>query len=414
MGEFWHGQVTKGLIQGDFLSLKGPKSVRFSRCQFRLGIETLDCAAGNLPFSPEPVEEKLPMTPKHAGDLLHRFYPGAKGSGHPSVQELPGPEGRNIFPKALELLFQEIASHRLEIVFDQLGQTNFLFVGQVFRPLQKNPSALGQEGLFPLGLQLPGFLGPNLVDRLAEMAHDVEPVQHMNGLPRFFGNDLQVRPPHIGSDKPERLAPLFPEPAKEPQKGFHLAVPSDPQEASSMDIDLIHQGQVPMAFLPGDLIDADGSDAGEIHVLPSPVDGHLDSQKHGVPLGGKGLSRLLPGETLRPSRQKPGKRFRHGTFGSVGKRPRHRLHPDPASTTIDPTRRIHQEDLDVPERHELEPPHIEPIVSWSRTKTPRTDRTASPPGFDLDLQRDLIGIAPTNLVVDKRLEFLDPIEDSLE
>ena len=126
VGKFWHGQVTKGLIQGDFLSLKGPKSVRFSRCQFRLGIETLDCAAGNLPFSPEPVEEKLPMIPKHAGDLLHRFYPGAKGSGHPSVHELPGPEGRNIFPKALELLFQEIASHRLEIVFDQLGQTNFL------------------------------------------------------------------------------------------------------------------------------------------------------------------------------------------------------------------------------------------------------------------------------------------------
>ena len=44
------------MIQSDFQPMIGPKTVGLSGSEFGLGVETLDHAARELAFGPEPVE----------------------------------------------------------------------------------------------------------------------------------------------------------------------------------------------------------------------------------------------------------------------------------------------------------------------------------------------------------------------
>lgn len=64
-----------------------------------------------------------------------------------------------------------------------------------------------------VGFHLPGFRGPDLVDGLAEVSHDVEAVDDVQGLTGRLGNDPQVRLPEITADEAKPggalLAKLF-------------------------------------------------------------------------------------------------------------------------------------------------------------------------------------------------------------
>ena len=79
-------------------------------------------------------------------------------------------------------------------------------------------------------------------------------IQDINGIPSLLGNNLQVRLPHITADKLQRLTPVLAEPAEEPQQGLGCALLTDPQQPLAVAIDLLYQRQVPMAALPGNLI----------------------------------------------------------------------------------------------------------------------------------------------------------------
>ena len=58
-----------------------------------------------------------------------------------------------------------------------------------------------EHRLVALGDQLLRLLGPNLIDRLAHLGHDVEAVEHVDGAAGFLGADPQVRFPHVRANE---------------------------------------------------------------------------------------------------------------------------------------------------------------------------------------------------------------------
>ena len=196
------------MIQGYFYPMIRPKAEGFSDGQFRFGIQTLDTATRQLAFGPKPVQQKLPMAAQHAGDFFHGSQLRPHRSSTPPIQKLSRPIRRGIRPEKLEVFLQQITPHRAEIVPQQFGQADVLRGTQVLRAFQEQPSRLRQNRLIALRLERPRFLGPDFIDRLVQMGHNVEPIQDMNGVAGLFRNHLQVCPPHVTTDVLQRLAAL--------------------------------------------------------------------------------------------------------------------------------------------------------------------------------------------------------------
>lgn len=223
------------------------------------------------------------MAPQHTGDLLHRSELRAHGSRTPGVQKLARPIRRGIGPEKLEVFLEQITPDRAEIVLHQLGQADFLLDTQVLRALQEPPPSLRQNRLIPLSLELPGFLGTHIIDRLVQMGRDMEPIQDMESLARLFRNHLQVRSPHVTADKLQRLVACWADPAEEPQERADGSLLPHPQQSFARGVNLVHQRQILMASLPLDLIDADRMDPREVLVRPPPAHGHLHRPEDVVP-----------------------------------------------------------------------------------------------------------------------------------
>jgi len=72
------------------------------------------------------------------------------------------------------------------------------------------------------------------------------------------------------------------EQVEEPFDGLLGAPLADPEEAAAVGLDLVDQGDVVLALLVGDFIDANRTDVVGVAVLEPPFDGCLDSTECGV------------------------------------------------------------------------------------------------------------------------------------
>ena len=63
--------------------------------------------------------------------------------------------------------------------------------------------------------ELSGFLSTDFINGFTHVGHNMKAIQNIQRIPSLFGNHLQVRFPHITTDKFQRLAALLAEPAKE-------------------------------------------------------------------------------------------------------------------------------------------------------------------------------------------------------
>ena len=181
------------MIQGDFGRIIGPETVRLSGSQFRFGVEALHDSAGKLSFGPKPVQPQGRVPPQHLGHFLHGIDLRAHYLGAPCIQKLPGPVGRCARPEELKLFLQKVTSDRSEIVLQNIRQFGLLFVRQVFRSLEQWPACFREHQLKAFLVQLLRLLGVHFVNRLAQVCHDMEPVQDVDNLPRLLGNDPQVQ-----------------------------------------------------------------------------------------------------------------------------------------------------------------------------------------------------------------------------
>jgi hypothetical protein len=64
----------------------------------------------------------------------------------PGIREHAGPGGRVIFPELLKIFFEEIGTDGLEIVVEQISQTELLLLGEILFALEQAPARLLQSG----------------------------------------------------------------------------------------------------------------------------------------------------------------------------------------------------------------------------------------------------------------------------
>ena len=212
---------------------------------------------------------------------------------------------------------------------------------------EQQPAGLGQERLPPLATQVM-HLGPaDGLDGLTHVHRDMEAVEDVQRVAGLLGHDLEVRLPHVAAHEAECLRVRLAEPTEEPEQRLHAALRTDPQQSLPSRVDLVDQGQVPMAVLPLDLVDADRFDAVQVHVGAAPLHGHRDRAKDVIPRRVERPRDLAPTQALRPTSQEPRIGGRQRVFPL---RPRHGFDADATGGTLHAS----EQHRDAPQRHEVE------------------------------------------------------------
>ena len=96
---------------------------------------------------------------------------------------------------------------------------------------------------------------------------DMEAVEDMKGLRALFPDDLQVRLPHVGTDKDDLRGDLIADDGEESAERFDRSLLADPEEARNAGIDLIDQRQILVPFGVLNLVHPDGIDLSDYPVL---------------------------------------------------------------------------------------------------------------------------------------------------
>ncbi len=398
--------------QREFDALRRPEAIRFSGGQFRLAIESFDDACRDAAQGEEPVEDQRPVTPQAPDDFLHRLKPTPEGAGAPRLEELPGPYWGRVSPEPLELLAEQVGPDALEVVLQQLGKPRGLVVRQILRTLEQTPSGLRQRRLVPIPAQLGDLLPAHLVNRHVHVLHDVEAVEHVQGVGNLFRDHVEVRLPHVTAHETNPLADVVGEHVEESSQALLGTFVRHPEQTLDA-ADLVDEREIRVAPAPLDLVHTDGLDTREIPVGDSPQDSMFYRAKHVLPGRAEGGCRIRPRQPLRPAGQEPAVTRRQMPLAG---RPRHSLHHDATGRAIDPPHRVDEEHRHVPERDELESSGRKPVVTRTLLAAARADRPAVRPGLDVHLQKGLLprDFDQSLLFVDEGLERLDAIENTLE
>ena len=153
------------------------------------------------------------MIPNTAGNLLHQLQPRTHYSTRSLVQERLGPPLAAVLPKPLEFFAKQVRTHRPKVVFQCLGQLQCLLVRKILRALQQAPPRLLQDRFVAVTNQSLRLFRADLVHRIAELLHHVEPIQHMDCLAQPLFDHVQVGLPHVAAHVlyflTDRLAETF-------------------------------------------------------------------------------------------------------------------------------------------------------------------------------------------------------------
>ena len=116
----------------------------------------------------------------------------------------------------------------------------------------------------------------------------------MKRLGAFLANDFQVGFPHIGADEHNLRSQFVADDGEESPKGFDGSFAAYPKQARDVEIDLVNQRQVLVAFGVLDFIDADSVDLTQHPVLQPKGDDVFHRVEDLVPGGAKDLRCLFP------------------------------------------------------------------------------------------------------------------------
>jgi len=95
--------------------------------------------------------------------------------------------------------------------------------------------------------------------------------------------------------------------------------------------------------------------------------------------------------------------------------PRHGFYFYPTPPAVDSAESINEKYLNSPDRHELEPPRLQGVITGPPVAAAGTNGTAANPGDYLNKKHEFSGqFQPFHISVDKGLELLYPIQNSLQ
>jgi hypothetical protein len=186
-----------------------------------------------------------------------------------------------------------------------------------------------------------------------------------------------------------------------------LPILADPQQSGAALLDLVHQGEVLVAFGILDLIDADCLDRPEMAVFEPPRHHIFHRLTDLVPAGAERQGGLLPRQLARPMGEK-----QHVGLGEMvlAGRPGQLFDPHPAGPAIDPAHAVKEQHHEAPERNEFEAAQAEVIVAGGRPMAARTHRlgTAARPHADFD---QAAVRAQPRLLVDEARKVMAVVEE---
>jgi hypothetical protein len=107
--------------------------------------QALHDPAGNHFLRPEVIEDQLPVLAKRSSDLLHGLDAGTHGLTAPLVEKLPGPRGRAVIPELLECFLEKVGPDGLQVVAEEIAQSEALLGLQILFPLSRSQTRLFQE-----------------------------------------------------------------------------------------------------------------------------------------------------------------------------------------------------------------------------------------------------------------------------
>lgn len=351
------------------------------------------------------------MSPQHFGNLLHRFDFGSHGSCAPGIKEFASPSRRTVTPESLKIFLEQVGADGSEVACEQIFKPIHLLFSQIFRPFQETPTALCQEGLFPFFLQFFGLIGPDLVDCLAHVTHDMKPVEDIDCTRRLFGNDGQIGFPHVAANKPQLPRPCRAEPVEKFPESFGCTVGTDPKKASLSLVKLVHKGdKLILAFAPADFVDANGRDPINITMCESPIDRHFHRPEDCVPTGFKDFGHFLPTQSLAPSGEKPGVRECEVAF-SYG--PRQLFDLDATGWALHTPWGVEEIHRYSPQGNKGKSSDAQIVIPGSPFAALRADGFAADLGPQCYHQCWRSGISPCARVIDKTRLFFDTVQDSL-
>src|SRR5437899_2297112 len=110
--------------QGDFGMIVSPKTVGHSRGHSRLVVEALDCAhrEGVATACAYPVDQLGAVLAERAGQDGKGLDAGAQGVGGPTVEEVTSPLQHPVFPEGMEVLLEQVGTHRSEVDAQEIAQ----------------------------------------------------------------------------------------------------------------------------------------------------------------------------------------------------------------------------------------------------------------------------------------------------
>ncbi len=204
------------------------------------------------------------------------------------AQASPGVQVRQGERRVLELveqpqflLEQEGAEHRLVGLLDFAKQRELadrLLVGRLEqRPARVlDPAALGGVRAL-VGVPL---VAADLVDSALAEAHHVKRIERDLGVGDAVADRLLIAAAHVDRDRPNRVATLA-ELVEERLQRLGVAARSAPYDRARLVVD--DAGQVALAAAIGDLVNADGDQAGQARLVEVISDDPGDDPPDGVP-----------------------------------------------------------------------------------------------------------------------------------
>src|ERR1700674_5202454 len=146
-------------------------------------IEALDQAEADLVLRPAVGGDAVPVPLDHRGELPVRLEPLPLESLLPAVEEGAGPALRLVAPELAEGLLEQVGGAEPLVRRQQLLQAGPAVVGQVLPAGEQGVPLALDEGAVLAG-ESAVLAAAHLVERVREVAHDVELVEDDPGLGR--------------------------------------------------------------------------------------------------------------------------------------------------------------------------------------------------------------------------------------
>ena len=216
------------------------------------------------------------------------------------------------------------------------------------------------------------FLTPDLVDGLAELLHDMEPVENVQCLRGVLLDHIQVRPPHVAAHESKFGRAFFSEHLKELEQSLDLSLWPAPEKAPTAGIQLIDHGKVLVSSQYGNLVHSDLGDPIEGTMGQAIVHNELNGSQDTAPARFEELGRFLPGEPSGPSGEKHLVSGGHAIFPVA---PRDPFGLTPIPGTAHSSRGIPKNNTIAPEREVFVFPNLPSIIDGSSSTTDGTFRT---------------------------------------